>query len=70
MDHPLIEQTMRTGYPYSERRETIYEDGLGNEIYTGDEILEFMGEIYVVEELSMDAREILEQHGATYSIAK
>ncbi|MCM3739196.1 hypothetical protein M3210_02825 [Oceanobacillus luteolus] len=70
LEHPAITQIERTGYPYSAKREDWGTDGLGNEILSGDEILEFMEEVYVVEELSSDAREILEQHGAIYKIAK
>lgn len=70
LQHPAITQTIRSGYPYSERRETVGTDGLGNEVFTGEEIIEFMDEFYLVEELSIDAREILEQHGGVYKTAK
>ncbi|CEI81262.1 hypothetical protein BN997_01080 [Oceanobacillus oncorhynchi] len=70
MDHPAIERTRRTGYPYSERRQMFVTDGLGNDVHSGDEILEFDGEFYLVDELSVDAREILEKHGADYVTAK
>lgn len=70
LQHPAITRTLRTGFPFSERREEWGIDALGNEVFTGDEILEFMDEFYLVEELSDDAREILEQHGGIYKIAK
>lgn len=70
LQHPAITRALRTGYPYSDKREEWGTDGLGNQVFSGDEIMEFMGEIYVVEELSSDAREILEQHGAIYKIAE
>ncbi|GGP17178.1 hypothetical protein GCM10011346_52070 [Oceanobacillus neutriphilus] len=70
MDHPAIERAMHTGYPYSERRQMFGEDGLANDVHVGDEILKFDGEFYRVEDLSVDAIEILEKHGADYEIAK
>lgn len=70
IEHPAIARTLRTGYPYSPKREMVGTDSLGNEVFSGEEILEFMDEFYLVEELSSDAIEILEQHGATYKIAK
>lgn len=70
IEHPDITRTMLTGYPYSSRRQTIRVDGLGNEVYNGDEIIEFMDEFYLVDELSSDAQEILEQHGAVRKIAR
>lgn len=71
MDHPIIEQIERTGYPkYSDRRECYGSDGLGNEVYSGDEILVIGDEFYLAEELSLDAKEILERMGAGYEIAQ
>jgi len=70
IQHPMITQIERTGYPYSERRETVGSDGLGNEVFSGDPIVEFMGEFYLAEKLSSDAIEIMDQHGATHKIAK
>jgi len=70
LEHPAITRTRRTGYPYSERREMWGIDGLSNDVYTDDEILDFMGEFYLVDNLSLDAIEILEQHGAIYKIVK
>ncbi|WP_424475360.1 hypothetical protein [Oceanobacillus kimchii] len=71
MDHPMIEEMEQAGYlKTSHRREEYGVDGLGNEVFTGEEILIFADEIYLVEVLSDDAIEILEQHGATYKIAQ
>lgn len=70
LQHPMITRIERTGYPFSNKREEWGIDALGNEVFTGDEIIEFMDEFYLVEELSSDAKEILEQHGGTYKIAK
>lgn len=70
IQHPVITQMERTGYPYSERREEVGVDPLGNMVYDGDEILVIDDEFYLVEELSIDAIEILERHGAVYMTAK
>lgn len=70
MQHPMITRIERTGYPFSDRREEWGIDALGNEVFHGEEIIEFMDEFYLVEELSADAREILEQHGGIYKIAE
>lgn len=70
IEHPDITRTMLTGYPYSPRRQMIRTDGLGREVQPGDEILEFMDDFYLVDELSVDAQEILEQHGAVHKIAR
>lgn len=70
LEHPAITETNLTGYPYSPRREEYGVDGLGNEVYEGDEILVLDDEFYLVEELISDSVEILEIHGAIYKIAK
>ncbi|WP_080875581.1 hypothetical protein [Oceanobacillus timonensis] len=70
LEHPDITRVRRTGSPYSERRQMYVTDGLGNDVHSGDEILKLDDEFYLVDELSADAREILEQLGAGYEIAK
>lgn len=70
MQHPTITRTLRTGYPYSPRREEYGVDALGNEVYVGEEILVLDDEFYLVNELITDSIEILEIHGAVYKIAK
>lgn len=70
MQHPIIDRIEATGYPYSERRQMVVEDGLGREVHSGDQMIVFRGEFYNVDKLPDDAIEILEQHGATYKIAK
>jgi len=70
LEHPVIEQINRTGYPFSDRREEYGTDGLGNEVFKGEEILVLDDEFFLVEELSMDAIEILEILDADYEIAK
>lgn len=70
MDHPLVERAMLTGYPYSDKRQEVGTDGLNKEVYTGDQIMIYEDEFYLVDELSSDAIEVLERHGATYEIAE
>lgn len=66
MDHPIVKEIERHGYPLSHKEpKLLFLDALGNNVYEGDEVLEFDDEIYVVEELSSDAIEILERHGAS-----
>lgn len=69
-EHPAISRTIRTGYPYSPRRQEVGIDPLGNEVYSGDEILVFEDEFYSVKKISDDAIEVLERHGADYKIVK
>lgn len=63
LEHPAITRTLRTGYPYK-IVECVCFDGLGNEVCIGDEVFELDDEIYLIDEISLDAREILERHGA------
>lgn len=65
MDHPDIIHAELTGYPRGVREpRELFEDSLGNTIFEGDEVIEFDEEIYLIQELSSDAIEILERHGA------
>lgn len=69
-DHPVIEQLEAWGYPKTTSLSGfVMDDSLNNEIYTGDEYLEYDGETYLIEPLSSDAVEILEKHGAERKIA-
>jgi len=70
MEYPTITRTLRTGYPYSPRRQEVGIDPLGNKVFAGDEILVYEDEFYLVSELSSDAIEVLETHGADYRIAR
>ena len=71
MDHPEILAMQRTGYPsWMQEPEVIGVDSMGVEIYQGEEIYVLDDECYVKEELSYDAIEILEKHGAVLCIAK
>jgi len=64
MDHPDIRNAEMWGYPKAFEHKHIMTDAFKNEIYTGDEYLEFDGEVYRIESLSSDAVEVLEIHGA------
>lgn len=70
MDHPVVERIQRTGYPWSDRREEWGVDALGNDVYTGDEILRYEDEFFLVDTLTLEGREILEIVGAVYEVAK
>ena len=70
MQHPMIDRIQTKGYPFSHRREIVGTDSLGNEVFTGEEIIFFQDEFFLVEELSEDAVEILEMLGADYKVAK
>jgi len=62
---PIIKTIERTGYPPGVREpKVLFEDSLGHEVYEGDEVIEFDEEIYLIQELSSDAIEILKKHGA------
>ncbi|MEN2467999.1 hypothetical protein [Ornithinibacillus sp. JPR2-1] len=70
MEHPTITHMERTGHPpYSPKREEYGVDALGNEVFVGEEILVLEDDFYLVEELTAQSKEILEQLGATYKIA-
>ena len=70
MNHPVIELVERTGYMYSPRREEYGNDGLGNEVFSGDEILVLYDEFFLRETLLQESIELLEKLGASYAIAK
>lgn len=63
MEHPDVTEIRRYGYPkYPSDIDRV--DSLGNTLYKGDEVYEMDDEVYVIEELTSDARTILERHGA------
>ena len=65
MDHPVIEQIERTGYPKGFPEREIYGiDARGNEVLEGDAIIVFENEWFLKDELSVDAQEVLEILGA------
>lgn len=70
MDHPMIRQIELTGYPSGYDRKYIGTDALGNEVYEGDQILVFEDEMFLVDDLTYQAEEILEIVGAVRKIAK
>lgn len=71
LEHPDITRIERTGYPLDYHpTDEVGVDALGNTVFEGDEIIEFDGEIYLVDEISFDTVEILTRHGAERKIAK
>lgn len=70
MQHPMIDRIEKTGYPYSDLRETVGVDPLGYEVLPGDQILALNDEFFLVETLGADGVEILEYLGASYDIAE
>jgi len=70
MDHPLVKQIERYGYPSGyEERKYYGVDALGNEVYKGDEILVYEDEFFLVEALISETIEVLEIVGAERKIA-
>ena len=71
LQQPDVTRVRRTGFiPFSGRREEYGTDALGNEVYTGDEILVLNDEFFLKEPLLQETIEVLEILGATYEIAK
>ena len=71
MDHPMVRQIERTGYPAGyQEREYYGIDALGNEVYKGDEILVYEDEFFLVEPLISETVEALEIVGAERKIAQ
>mgnify|MGYP001314738309 CR=1 FL=1 len=61
MNHPIIEQIMRTGYPNMEALpEHVGIDYFGDEILNGDDIVEYDGEIILKDNLERFLTEVLE----------
>lgn len=71
MDHPIVKQIQMYGYPLESREPKLVAiDALDNEVYEGDEVYELGNDIYLVEALSWDAKEILEKCGAIRYVAE
>lgn len=71
MDHPVIKQIQLRGYPLEVKEpKLIAIDAFDNEVYEGDEVYDLNGEIFLVEDLSWDAKEILEKCGAIRYVAE
>jgi len=71
VDHPEVLHIMRTGYPsWNQEPRIVGTDSLGNDIYEGDELYVLDDEVFIKEELSYDAVEILEKIGVDLVIAK
>lgn len=70
MNHPMVAEMERTGYP-KEYEPSIYgTDSLGYVVYTGEEILVLEDEFYLKENLISESIEILNKHGATSEVAQ
>lgn len=59
MDDPVIEHMERTGFPDGVMKEHIGEDFFGNEIYPGDEVYEYDGDLFLQDTISGDLEEFL-----------
>ncbi|WP_339161732.1 hypothetical protein [Siminovitchia sp. FSL W7-1587] len=64
-----VENPMVLDHLWNDEPKVIGTDALGNEIFAGDEVYEYESELFVIEELSHDAREILQLLGATKKTA-
>ena len=65
MDHPDIKHIRMYGTDPNEKYyRKVGMDSLGNEIWEDDDVYTLEDELYVVDEISPDARQILENHGA------
>ncbi|WP_181350510.1 hypothetical protein [Thalassobacillus sp. CUG 92003] len=65
MNHPSVDYIERTGYPAGFPEQAQYGfDGLGNEVFAGDEILVFNDEFFLKETLFQESIELLGVLGA------
>lgn len=65
MNHPVLEQIERTGYPDGLPETDHYGlDGLGNEVFDGDEIYVLNEEFFLKETLMEESRALLITLGA------
>lgn len=62
MQHPDITRIER--YGYAKKESEIGRDFFGHTFYEGEELYIFEDEVFVAEELSSDAKQILEYFGA------
>lgn len=71
LEHPTITRVNRTGYPKMNVRRNLYAiDSMGQDVYTGDEMLVINDDLFLVEPLLQESVEILELLGATHETAK
>ncbi|WP_433956955.1 YqaI family protein [Cytobacillus horneckiae] len=67
MDHPLVTQIVRTGYPNMiDQPEHAGIDFFGDEILDGDEVVEYDGELVLVDNLN---RYLSEEMGFEFKTA-
>jgi hypothetical protein len=58
MDHPLIERTLRTGYPYPIDEAHHGTDFWGNEIVRGEDVVEIDGDLVLQDDLQQYLSEV------------
>jgi hypothetical protein len=58
VDHPLIERTMRTGYPFPIDDDTHGRDYWGNEIVRGEDVVEIDGDLVLQSDLQKYLSEV------------
>ncbi|MEF2293109.1 hypothetical protein [Virgibacillus dokdonensis] len=71
MEHPEITQIRQYGYPKMNVYTNQYGiDALGNEVFSGEEILVIEETFFLVGELEDQAKEVLEVLGGRYDFAQ
>lgn len=70
MDHPIVLEIQRTGYPYGYENDFMGEDSLGNEIYKGDVVYVLNDEYFLADRLVEETKEVLEMLGAVTKCAE
>lgn len=67
MEHFDITRVNLTGYS-KPIDEPLYLDHFGHQVYAGDEIYEYNDDVYLVEELSQDAIDIIKHNGGVRTL--
>ncbi len=70
MDHPMLLEIQRTGYPYGYENDYMGEDSLGNEIYKGDRVYVINDNYFLADSLVEETKEVLEMLGAITKCAE
>jgi len=58
VDHPLIERTLRTGYPFPIHSDIHGYDYWGNEIVRGEDVVEIDGDLVLQDDLQKYLSEV------------
>jgi len=70
MEHPVITQIRRTGYAEKEPQ-PLTTDFFGNQIYEGDRVIDYDGDLFLWDDVSSDLTDYLKHIGASdYEIKK